>query len=80
MTKTVEDHHTRLEGHFFSATEMMIRTIERVGDHHQHMSIKHLTDEPRYLEKQNRALAEHFPRGIIGEEDWHDCVFSVTEV
>ena len=70
-----------MEGHFFSPDELMIRTIQLVGEHHQHMSIKHLGNEPQYLEKSSRKLAEHFPTGVssVENEDWHDCVFSVLE-
>ena len=65
VTETLNENHKRIEAHFYTKEEMLIRTIKRVNDHHQH--VQHHHDPQYYLQSDGDTGAKRGLQGVRPE-------------
>ena len=58
VTETLNGNHKRIEAHFYTQEEMLIRTIRRVNDHHQHVHVDN-NDELKILKRSKQYAKQH---------------------
>ena len=60
VTETLNGNHIRIEAHFYTHEEMLIRTIRRVNDHHQHVHV--INNELKILQKFKQYAKQNIQR------------------
>ena len=82
VTETLNENHKRIEAHFYTKEEMLIRTIKRVNDHHQHVHV--INNELKILQKskqyakQNIQKYNHSVHQSL-HDDYHTYLFEVEK-
>ena len=82
VTETLNENHKRIEAHFYTKEEMLIRTIKRVNDHHQHVHVKNnelkILQKSKQYAKQNIQRYNHAVHNSL-HDDYHTYLFEVEK-
>ena len=82
VTETLNENHKRIEAHFYTHEEMLIRTIRRVNDHHQHVHV--INNELKILQKSKQYAKQHIQKYNHSvhnslHDDYHTYLFEVEK-
>ena len=87
VTGTLNDNHERIEAHFYSQKEMLIRTIKKVDTHHRNVHVKN--DElyigkrvskkyaKQHIQSYNHTAHGGTIHGLL--DDYHTYLFEVEK-